>query len=108
MPSPELSQSQLQVRSWWSGPEIYIVVDDPLSGVIVKLAGRVEANPATGQLTTTFDENPQLPFEDLKLHLFGGSRAALVTPDVCGSFNSQSALTPWSAPASTGRRTSSA
>jgi hypothetical protein len=79
---------------------IYIVVDDPQSGVVVKLAGHVVADPNTGQLTTTFDNNPQLPFSDLKLDLFGGSRAALATPTTCGAFPTTSALTPWSAPAS--------
>ena len=51
---------------------IYIAVYDPVSGVVVKVAGRVEADPVTGRLTTRFDENPQLPFEDLKVNFFGG------------------------------------
>nr|WP_206037672.1 type VII secretion protein EccCa [Rhodococcus sp. HNM0569] len=28
MPSPDVSQQQLRDRSWWSGPEIYVLVDD--------------------------------------------------------------------------------
>ncbi|MCV7409187.1 secretion protein EccC [Mycobacterium florentinum] len=28
MPPPEVTQAQLRDRSWWSGPDIYIVVDD--------------------------------------------------------------------------------
>lgn len=28
MPGPETTQRQLRERSWWSGPEIYVVVDD--------------------------------------------------------------------------------
>jgi DNA segregation ATPase FtsK/SpoIIIE, S-DNA-T family len=28
MPGPEVSQQQIRGRSWWSGPEIYLVVDD--------------------------------------------------------------------------------
>ena len=40
---------------------IYVVVDDPETGVIVKLAGDIEADPQTGQLTTTFNKSPQLP-----------------------------------------------
>ena len=78
---------------------IYIAVYDPITGVVVKLAGHVEANAQTGQLTTTFAENPQLPFEDLKLDFFGGPRAALATPESCGTFQITSDLTPWSAPA---------
>ncbi|MFV8053650.1 type VII secretion protein EccCa [Mycobacterium sp. 48b] len=28
MPGPEVTQRQLRDRSWWSGPELYVVVDD--------------------------------------------------------------------------------
>lgn len=75
---------------------IYIAVDDPQSGVVVKLAGRVTADQQTGRLTASFSENPQLPFEDFKLHFFNGPRAALVTPDTCGAFETTSDLAPWS------------
>ena len=77
---------------------IYIAVDDPATGVVVKLAGHVEPNPETGQLQTTFSENPQLPFEDFKLDFFGGPRAALTTPPTCGEKTTTTDLTPWSAP----------
>jgi hypothetical protein len=77
---------------------IYIVVDDPITGIVVKLAGHVEPNPLTGQLTTTFANNPQLPFEDLKLDLKSGERAPLITPDTCGAKETTSDLTPWSTP----------
>ncbi len=73
---------------------IYIVVEG--QGVIVKLAGHVVLNPETGQLQTTFEENPQLPFEDFKLDFFGGSRAPLTTPPTCGVKTSDTLLTPWS------------
>jgi hypothetical protein len=68
------------------------------SGVIVKLPGTVAANPATGQLTGTFKENPQLPFSELKLHFKSGPRAPLANPQSCGTFTTTSDLTPWSAP----------
>ncbi len=68
------------------------------SGVIIKLKGTVSADPATGQLTTTFNENPQLPFSELKLRLNGGERAPLANPQSCGSFVTTSDLTPWSTP----------
>jgi hypothetical protein len=77
---------------------IYIAIDDPQTGLAVKLAGHVEADPTTGQLTTTFDENPQLPFEDFKLDFFAGPRAALKTPATCGTFTTATDLAPWSAP----------
>jgi hypothetical protein len=72
---------------------IYVVAE--VDGVLVKLAGHVMANPITGQLTTTFDENPQLPFSEFKLRFFNGPRAALVTPSVCGSYAPSAQLTGW-------------
>ena len=65
-------------------------------GLSMRLEGQVVANPVTGQLTTTFNENPQLPFEDLKLDFFGGPNAALMTPPACGTYTTTSALTPYS------------
>jgi hypothetical protein len=75
---------------------LYIVARDPVSGVLVKLAGQVTPNPVTGQLVSTFKETPQLPFEDLSLHFFGGSRAPLGTPALCGAYTSTASITPWS------------
>ncbi len=77
---------------------MYMVVDDPTTGVLIKSPGRIDPDPATGQLTTTFDELPQFQFSDLKLHLFGGARAPLSTPAGCGTYTTTSSLTPWSAP----------
>lgn len=74
---------------------IYIAVHDPASGVVVKLAGHVELGEE-GQLTTTFEENPQLPFSAFKLKFNEGPRAALKTPATCGSFQATSMLEPWS------------
>ena len=78
------------------GSLLAIYVTAEADGVVIKLAGHVKADPATGQLTTTFDNNPPLPFSDFKLDFFGGPRAALATPDACGAFTSTSALAPWS------------
>ncbi len=75
------------------------------SGIIIKLKGRVEANPQTGQLTERFDEIPQLPFSEVKVKLTGGPRAPLANPQGCGEARTTSAFTPWSAPASGGAAT---
>jgi hypothetical protein len=77
---------------------IYLVIEDPSSGLIAKLAGRVTGDPATGRLTTSFQESPQLPLEDIRLHLFNGPRAALTSPLICGTYPTTSTLTPWSTP----------
>jgi hypothetical protein len=77
---------------------LYIVLDDPISGVIVKLAGKVEPDPITGQLRTTFKDNPQLPVENFDFEFFGGPRAPLTTPSTCGTYTTTSQMTPWSTP----------
>ncbi len=65
-------------------------------GVTIKLEGKTSLNQATGQLTTTFQNNPQLPFEELTLTLNGGPRAPLANPATCGVFTATSSLEPWS------------
>ena len=89
---------------------MYIVAKDPVSGVIIKLAGRVELGGqagvqglAPGQIRATFANNPQAPFEDAILHFFGGERAPLATPALCrrgeeAGYQTTTAIVPWSAP----------
>jgi hypothetical protein len=77
---------------------LYISVEDPQAGITIKLAGQPKPDPRTGRLTVDFDQNPQLPFEDLKVNLFTGPRAALRTPTACGSFTTATTITPWTSP----------
>jgi hypothetical protein len=77
---------------------VYLAVEDPKTGIVVKLAGKGELDPNTGQITTSFTENPEFPAEDIRAHLFGGPRGALITPPTCASFTTTTELTPWSAP----------
>jgi len=76
----------------------YVVVHDPVTGVLVKIAGEVQLDPHTGRMTAVFDENPNLPFSDLKLHFFGGPRAEFATPEACGTFTTSTELFPYSFP----------
>jgi hypothetical protein len=82
----------------------YITVEDAASGLVVKLPGRVDIDPATGRMTATVSEAPQLPFEDFTLELFKGTLAPLRTPVTCGTFRVETVLTPWSAPEGASRR----
>jgi hypothetical protein len=77
---------------------LYVVAKDPARGILVKVAGKIEPNPVTGQLTTTFDDNPQQPFSRFTLKFRPGATAPLVSPPACGSYTTQAELTPWSAP----------
>ncbi len=67
------------------------------SGVTVKLEGSVSIDQATGQLTASLEESPELPFEDVKLTFAGGAGAPLTNPTTCGSpLWASSQLTPYS------------
>jgi hypothetical protein len=73
---------------------IFVVAKGP--GVIIKLKGSVRPDPRTGRLTTTFDNNPQLPFDRFHLEFKGGPRAPLANPPTCGTKTVTAELVPWS------------
>jgi len=77
---------------------LYLVARVPDRGVIVKIAGKVEPDPITGQITTTFENLPQLPFSSFKLHFREGARAPLVSEPSCGQHTTEAELTPWANP----------
>jgi hypothetical protein len=80
---------------------LYLAIENPRYGLQIKLAGKVDLDPTTGQLTATFDHSPQLPFEELTLNLRGGGpHSELATPEVCGHYTTTGSLEPWSAPES--------
>jgi hypothetical protein len=73
----------------------YLVARD--EGIVIKLAGRFDLDPASGQIVATFDQNPQQPFSSLSLHFKGGEGGVLVTPSRCGTHEIETDLAPWSA-----------
>jgi hypothetical protein len=79
---------------------VYIVINDPRTGVIVKIPAKLHADETTGQLTTTVSDTPQFPFSVLRTDIFGGATASLSTPSTCGAYQVSSQLTPWSSPES--------
>ncbi|HKV20055.1 MAG TPA: type VII secretion protein EccCb, partial [Mycobacterium sp.] len=74
LPGADVSQEQLRTRSWWAGPEIYLVIDD--YDLVAPTGG---ANPLTPLLEL-------LPYaKDLGLHVVvarrsGGAARALFDP----------------------------
>jgi hypothetical protein len=80
---------------------VYLVAKAPERGVLVKVAGRLDADPASGRLVATFDGLPQLPYTNLRIHFREGQRSPLATPAVCGAFTTGIELTPWNGAAST-------
>jgi hypothetical protein len=81
-----------------SGQEyrIFVDVESARYGISVRLIGSVSADPQTGQLTTTFAENPQVPFNSFSLDFNDGPRAPLTSPPTCGPNTTTSQMTPWS------------
>jgi hypothetical protein len=72
-----------------------LFVDVQLPGARLKLTGRVTLNAATGQVTTTFQDLPQLPFSSFDLTFQGGARSVLVTPQSCGPHTATADLVPY-------------
>ena len=72
-----------------------LFVDVQLPGARLKLTGRVTLNEANGQVTTTFQDLPQLPFTSFDLTFQGGARSVLVTPQACGPHTAAADLTPY-------------
>ena len=73
------------------------MIDSPEKGILIKLAGKVSPDPVTGQLTVSFDGNPQAPLSSVRLRFPGGPRAALINPPSCGPHTVHTQMTPWTA-----------
>ncbi len=74
---------------------VYLVAKEPQRGILLKLAGELVPNLQSGQLTATFEDLPQFPYTNLKIHFREGQHAPLVTPSACGTYYTYSSLTPW-------------
>jgi hypothetical protein len=74
---------------------IAVEVRSDQDGVDVKLPGMIKIDPDTGQVTTVFEDLPQLPFESMTLHFEGGAHPVLVTPETCGTYTTSATMTGW-------------
>jgi hypothetical protein len=78
------------------GDRLRLFLDVPLYGAHIKVSAHVRPSTTTGQITTIFDELPQIAFTDFKLTFRGGPRSALVSPTECGTHTASAVTTPWS------------
>ena len=77
---------------------LYVVLHNEQRGILVKLAGKVETDERTGQISASFDDLPQLPFSTFDFRFREGARAPLVTPAACGSYETVAEFTGHSDP----------
>jgi hypothetical protein len=80
---------------------LYFIARSAERGFLVKVAGKLSADPRSGQLTASFEDLPQLPYSNLRVEFREGQRAPLVTPPACGSYSARVATSPWANPAET-------
>jgi hypothetical protein len=103
---PTLPPGSLTGDLYLGGPEgggpitappytMYLNAESKRYGVDVRLQGTVTPNPATGQLTATFEKNPEQPFSDAILKFTGGELAPLANPLTCGAAKTTTSLTPY-------------
>lgn len=79
---------------------LYMVIKDPELGVVVKVPGRIDPDPKTGQLVTTFDKLPPFPVSHFTARLREGGRSPLISPPTCGTYPVTAQLTPSGNPGS--------
>jgi hypothetical protein len=77
---------------------LYMVLRNSRLGVMVKRPLKVVPDPKTGQLVTTLEGIPQLPFSHFNFHFREGARAALISPAACGKYTTVAKFYPSSDP----------
>jgi hypothetical protein len=77
---------------------LYLIARAQERGVLIKQALKVEPDPRTGQLVTSLEGLPPLPYSDVTLHFREGARSLLVTPPKCGTYTTTAKLYPFSNP----------
>lgn len=77
---------------------IYLVAKAPDRGILVKVAGKLDLDPSSGDVLATFENLPQLPYSRLDVHFREGQRSPLASPPACGALETSIDLTPWRDP----------
>jgi Cu/Ag efflux protein CusF len=73
-----------------------------LSGkTTITLRGTAVVDETTGEMTTVFDNLPDIPFDAFRVDLTGAANPILLNPQSCGISAAAATLTPWSASSST-------
>lgn len=75
---------------------LYMELEGPESGVVVKLKGHASVQSGSGRIATVYEDLPQFPISKLVVSTKRGARAPLANPQDCTSQQSNATLTPWS------------
>ncbi len=75
---------------------LYLEVEGPNSGVVVKLKGHATVKQGTGQVTASFEEIPQFPFSKFVVTTKAAAKAPFENAQTCGAATSAAVVTPWS------------
>ena len=75
---------------------LYMELEAPERGVIVKLPGKALVDPDTGQIKAVFEEAPQFPVSDVVIETTPGPRAALANPQSCATATTTGLINSWS------------
>jgi hypothetical protein len=75
---------------------VFVDAESPRYGLSIRLIGNVSADPATGQLTTTFANAPQVAFSSFRLQFIGDAKGPLTSPPTCGPNATTGQILPWS------------
>jgi hypothetical protein len=73
---------------------VYLVAKSADRGMLFRIPGRLDPD-GEGTITATFDNLPQLPYNDLEVNFRSGQRAPLISPPHCGNAKSTLILSPW-------------
>ena len=103
LPIDEQPQGWVYVAKPFDNPfhnflSLYLVIQEPDKGILVKLAGKAGLDPEDGQITFTFDDLPQLPVEEMTMNVKSGLRAGLVNPQTCGVKTIDATFFTWQDP----------
>jgi len=106
--TPDLPPGSLQGNIYLGGPAsgpitgppytIYLDAESARYGVSVRIRGETTPNPATGQVTTVFPENPEQPLGNAILSFTRGALAPIANPLSCGTATTATTLTPFTSP----------
>jgi hypothetical protein len=73
----------------------YLVLKSPDLGIVITQPVGLEGDPESGAPIAFAEEMPQLSFSHLRLHLDDGEGGPLVSPPLCGEYETETGFDPW-------------